>query len=99
MERDPKEVRKRNYYKNLNVRVFKPLFFWHSCECCGHEYRREPMYECAEPSLIFTWTHYFRGCMNCFSSKEHFLQWLMEEGYVLDDKAFENLTVKDLYQH
>lgn len=90
MKRDPIQTIKSSYFKNIRIKEIKPRFFWHACKCCGQEFKGEHIYKCIEPSLVFTWEYIHIGCMNCFHSKEHFRQWLIENEFLLNDDDFEN---------
>lgn len=99
MKRDPKEVIKQKYFKNIRIKKFRPMFLWYSCECCGQQFRREPMFECSELSIAFTRSHHYRGCLNCFKNEEEFRQWLIDNGYLLSEDDFEKLTPEKLWNH
>lgn len=91
MERNPKEHKRMQYYKNIQYRRIRPLFFWEKCDKCGNEFRRETMYELTEPSVCgFTWSYYKRGCRNCFATIEDFKKWC-EENVLLKPEDFDDI--------
>lgn len=91
MERSPKEHKKAEYYKNIRYKKIKPLFFWTQCDKCGSEFRRETMYELAEPSVIgLSWDYYKRGCQRCFPCMDDFRKWC-EENVLLKPEDFDDI--------
>jgi hypothetical protein len=90
LERDPAKTTKNDYFRHLKIRKFKPKFTWYRCECCGQEYKGETMYECTDPSIMFTWPYYYRGCINCFINEDQFRQWLTENDYILSEDDFDD---------
>ena len=86
--RNPLEETKKRYFKNLKIRKIHPWLFYHSCIKCGDKFCREPMYECQEPSIIFTWSFYHRGCSHCFNSKDEFRKYLEDSGVICVESDF-----------
>ena len=68
-------VWKPSYYKTKKV---KPLFFWRTCEICGKQFRREPMYR---TTRYFHDQQYGTPRMHYLSKHAGHLQLLMETRY------------------
>ena len=86
--RNPLEETKKRYFKNLKIRKIHPWLFYYSCIKCGDEFCREPMYECQEHSIIFTWSNYYMGCSHCFNSKDEFRKYLEDSGTICVESDF-----------
>ena len=86
--KNPLEETKKIYFQNLKIRKIHPWLFYHSCIKCGDEFCREPMYECQEPSIIFTWSFYHSGCSHCFNSKDEFRKYLEDSGVICVESDF-----------
>ena len=82
------EETKKRYFKNLKIRKIFPWFLYHKCIKCGDEFCREPMYECKEHSIIFTWSNYYMGCSHCFISKDEFRKYLEDNGTICVESDF-----------
>lgn len=90
------EETKKRYFKNLKFRRIYPWLFYHGCIKCGDEFCREPMYECQEHSIMFTWSKYYRGCTHCFNSKDEFRKYLEDEGMILTEDNFKEFKFRNL---
>ena len=86
--RNPLEETKKRYFQNLKIRKIHPWLLYHKCIKCGDEFCREPMYECQEDSIIFTWSYYYDGCLHCFNSKDEFRKYLEDNGVICVESDF-----------
>ena len=77
MQRDPKEKYITVRLNSIKVQKIIPIFKWITCEKCGIEYTREPIYKCTYKNLFFpdeNDVHF--GCTHCFSQENDFKTWL-----------------------
>ena len=90
MKRDPKELFIKQHLNSITTKKVKSIFFWHKCEKCGQEFRREPMYECEclDEFLLYSFYYYY-GCTNCFSDKNEFIEWLQDTKRVYTRESLE----------
>jgi hypothetical protein len=90
MKRDPKERFIKIHMDSISVKRVKSRFFWHRCEKCRQEFRREPMYECeCLDEFSLSSFYYYFGCTNCFSDKDKFVEWLQDTGRVYTNESLE----------
>ena len=90
MKRDPKELFIKQHLNSITTKKVKSIFFWHKCEKCGKEFRREPMYECeCLDEFSLSSFYYYFGCTNCFSDKDKFVEWLQDTGRVYTNESLE----------
>lgn len=91
MQRNPREEKKKNYFKYLKIRKFTPLFLFYQCDKCKNKFKRETMYKRSEPSIVgFSWDYYKRECTHCFANKSEFRKWLEDTGKILTESNFED---------
>lgn len=88
-QRNPKIKRRQDYLNGITARIVKPWFIWQTCECCGKEYRRQPLFEITKHCLRFEHTHSYYGCTNCFYDINDFKKHLEAKGYILSEKDFD----------
>ncbi len=86
--RNPVEVAKNKYFRNLKFRKIYPILFYYKCVKCGNEFCREPMYECQERDARFGWSQYYQGCTCCFNNKEGFRKCLEDKQLILTENGF-----------
>lgn len=80
MKRDPKEKFVADHLNSISIHEFTPIFFYHHCDKCGMEYKRELMYECDFRDYMSSFVIRRIGCSRCFPSKNDFRKWLEETG-------------------
>ena len=96
MKRNPCEVEKIKYYKNIHIKKCFPILYTECCKC-KMEYKFESMYECSYMSHIIDWIFYKHGCTECFSSKDEFRKYLENTGTLLtEDNYYEAMDIANL---
>lgn len=93
MKRDPKEQYIKKKMKSITFKKIHPRFFYHKCNKCGFEYKKELMYKCSLNDRVLenvTYTYY--GCTHCFSSLIQFTKYLQDSGMIYTEKS-----LKDTY--
>lgn len=89
MVRNPIDDAEKRYMKNISKKTIHPKIFYRNCECCHHDYKKEPIFRITKGYLGLDMARTYYGCTHCFYDMDDFQSYLEAKGELLSKNDFD----------